>query len=1408
MLKRVERFLAVLASVLLVFLDIPVHAEEENAITIDSAEDLIEFARNCSYDAYSRGLRVELSSDISLENTEFAPVPVFAGTFEGNGHTISGWVMKESYNPAGLFAEVSEGAVVENLTVSLTMAPEGERQNVGGVAGINYGTIQNCRMIGSVSGEKYAGGIAGVNAVSGIVHDCTTDGAVYGLDGTGGIVGYNLGVIDSCENNGYVNTESTDPSFSLDDLSMEPALDVHDLISTSTGVTITDAGGIAGYSCGSITLSTNHGLVGYPQIGYNIGGIAGRSSGHIGSCSNDGEIKGRRDIGGIAGQAEPYVIITFSASDAEVLSGQISQMQGLVNNMKGIADSADAELNSRLNQLSDYLNTAGSNVDALKNNISEKASEIENITPEQVESDAQKAVDDAGQAAEDEYNKTKDWTAEDYRNAAQSALDQIDASADAAAQILRSQASSDLTAAVSGISSESSLLINQVKNKGTELVNSANAVADQADAIGSTLNSLIETVSHPQDLVQDTSALDADAVLLGKIADSRNTGSISGDLNVGGIAGSMALEYQADPEDDISAQLDASTKKEYQLKCILQKDVNTGSVNAGRSECGGIAGRMDLGYLLQCENTGTVSSASGNDVGGIAGITASTVRNSYARCELSGSRNVGGIAGTGVAESTNGSQSIVADNVSMVEITRCDENPGAISGKDAGDFSGNVFVSDDLGGINRVSRTGKADPVSYQDLLAREDLPDSFRTFTLKFVADGETLKEVQFSYGDSFDESIFPDVPEKQGYYAVFDRTDLKNLHFDTTVTAEYHRILSSLASNENHENGRPVFYVEGSFDDKDILSVQRAEMTPEDFSLARDHAGAAFWDYLSHPGEGIAESEVEQWKLKLPEDGSDTHYVRYYLPAMLSQVSYQIYVREDGGTWRRADAETVGSYARFAVNGSDVEVASIFAVPGAWLYGVLAAFVMFIVMLVTRRRRRERRARVHKAFHQLLAEDRRLKIAFTAVIAAFAGFIVYGIVLLYRGSSAGLKAYQLLNDFARKDPSAVELTLDTTLGSDQESNVIEIERSRNEEADASISTITMNNLSLYYADDNVYLENGRAYHIGSETPDYARLLEQSAVILEHADITSSKSGSKTVYTLTAKQQNARKLLEILLAREEDDLPDIMSVDMTVTAEDDVLKQVTFSSTGVLKDEGKTGYTVDATVDVKDTETAAVIPEAVVSAVKDKKAPEGEITSDYLDLLYAWGSLYSKDPMAASIRLSAGGNVLNVSENLQYHRVLNEGNPITCLQMNDLVIYYGNGKVCTEDGSLSLNAGQKKLADNGKYLEFAYGICMDGKFDLSDAAGTKLFTISMDEDGMQELADMITNGNSADALQLKSGTLQVTVSNGGIKRILCSINGTAGIEDVQVPVSASAETTINDQSDFKVPDAVIKALQ
>ena len=58
---------------------------------------------------------------------------------------------------------------------------------------------------------------------------------------------------------------------------------------------------------------------------------------------------------------------------------------------------------------------------------------------------------------------------------------------------------------------------------------------------------------------------------------------------------------------------------------------------------------------------------------------------------------------------------------------------GAVSGGQDGDFYGNLFVSDDLQGIDRLSRVGQAEPVTYETLLAQENVPDSFRKLNLTF---------------------------------------------------------------------------------------------------------------------------------------------------------------------------------------------------------------------------------------------------------------------------------------------------------------------------------------------------------------------------------------------------------------------------------------------------------------------------------------------------------------------------------------------------------------------------------------------------------------------------------------------------------------------------------------------------
>ena len=141
-------------------------------------------------------------------------------------------------------------------------------------------------------------------------------------------------------------------------MNLEFSLDLAKLSRADTLNTATDTGGIAGYSSGAIASSTNYAAVGYQHIGYNVGGVVGRSSGQILACSNEGAVCGRKDVGGIAGQMEPYVRTQVSASQLSRIQSQIKELDSLVKKAVNDAEYGSSEISDRLDLISGYLSDA------------------------------------------------------------------------------------------------------------------------------------------------------------------------------------------------------------------------------------------------------------------------------------------------------------------------------------------------------------------------------------------------------------------------------------------------------------------------------------------------------------------------------------------------------------------------------------------------------------------------------------------------------------------------------------------------------------------------------------------------------------------------------------------------------------------------------------------------------------------------------------------------------------------------------------------------------------------------------------------------------------------------------------------------------------------------------------------
>ena len=137
----------------------------------------------------------------------------FTGTFDGNGHTVTLNIAASTPN-VGLFSKLAGGAVVKNVITAGTVTATG-KNNVGGIAGFanTYSgdvTIENCKNMAAISGNKAVGGILGQGTnTNGItIYSCANTGTIAGANTQiGGIAGSitATATIESCYNTGDVN---------------------------------------------------------------------------------------------------------------------------------------------------------------------------------------------------------------------------------------------------------------------------------------------------------------------------------------------------------------------------------------------------------------------------------------------------------------------------------------------------------------------------------------------------------------------------------------------------------------------------------------------------------------------------------------------------------------------------------------------------------------------------------------------------------------------------------------------------------------------------------------------------------------------------------------------------------------------------------------------------------------------------------------------------------------------------------------------------------------------------------------------------------------------------------------------------------------------------------------------------
>ncbi len=777
----------------------PVFPEEETTVTvtISTPEQLVELSKNCMLDSYSRNLTVLLENDIDLSGIDFPGIPTYNGVFDGCGYTISGLNIDTNGSVQGMFRYLRPNAEVRNLNVEGIVAPGGSHRQVGGLAGRNAGKITNCSFSGEITGADCIGGLVGLNELTGIIENCTVSGLMHGDHFIGGVAGENRGVIRFCKNSANINVSASQNNIELGDITVES------LTGSESAGTATDIGGIAGTSSGVIRGCSNNGTIGYRHIGYNAGGIAGSQTGYITDCNNYGAVFARKEAGGIVGQMEPSVLVTYNEDTLQQLHTQLSDMSGMINSTSNAVQNGYGNLSNQAGELQGQIDSA---------------------------------MDAMGQLTPDIQGTPPD---PDSTNAALNNL---------------GSALSGINGTINGMSSSSEDAVSELTDKLGNLIG-------QINKISSTLGNASQGLGGT---VEDISDADTDEDTSGKVENCINSGTVNADINAGGIVGAMSHENDLDPEDDLTMSGSSSLNFQCETRAVVLRCENRGTVSARKQNAGGIAGYMMLGLVSKSGNTGAVDASAAKYVGGIAGLSRGFIRSCWSKSVLAGSSYVGGVAGQSDNTVTDclTMTDIRSGTEKLGEVLGYADKLAGLKNED--NFARNYYlaVSGDAGGVDGISYDGAAQSMDAAEFFALSELPDVFNTVTLTFNFEDGSCRVIALAPGAPLDSSSIPAIPEKQGYTARWDGLELldtSSVSFDAVFTAVYDSMYTTLQSDVLSEDGKAILLALGSFSEGSSLQTRKFTQSQTVYDGAEFIEG---WEF-SVSGDLSA----AQLRLKLPD-------------------------------------------------------------------------------------------------------------------------------------------------------------------------------------------------------------------------------------------------------------------------------------------------------------------------------------------------------------------------------------------------------------------------------------------------------------------------------------------------------------------------------------------------------------
>ena len=199
-----------------------------------------------------------------------------------------------------------------------------------------------------------------------------------------------------------------------------------------------------------------------------------------------------------------------------------------------------------------------------------------------------------------------------------------------------------------------------------------------------------------------------------------------------------------------------------------------------------------------------------------------------------------------------------------------------------------------------------------------------------------ELVKKVSAHYGDGLDESSYPEIKEKEGYYVLWDKENIDSLKTDEIVTASYIKYRTTISEGMSEtEDGfyQSEVLVDGFFKEEDSLTLNHDL-----------HYHISEYEKVTRIKDLV---DYETITVSVPDDGQESHQIRVKPISEIAEQlkDFDVYLVKNDTETLLDKTGTLGDYSLYEVEGNDFTLNIKFNGAEKKIYLILAQIIGIIL-------------------------------------------------------------------------------------------------------------------------------------------------------------------------------------------------------------------------------------------------------------------------------------------------------------------------------------------------------------------------------------------------------------------------------------------------------------------------------